>query len=211
MANPVLTVALHWTKGMIQDFYSGHSLFFLFTSQLSPFFPVPSQAPWEVASSPSLEIFKTQLYKGLGNAISLWRRAHFERCLDKRLPEMSFSLRFSKLSTVFRNTQCRLCTIPFSPKTCWQFCVCRNGKLPLFVLFGFVQDCITGKPRIFITQNLHRKSVLVDDVPESVPESHNAHEQSHDHSPGTADTPVLRNLLLRPAALSGCSANTSKD
>lgn len=64
--------------------------------------------PWEVASSPSLKIFKIQLLWGLDNAISLWRKAHFERCLDKRLPEVSFKPEvFQVFNSIFRSTWCK--------------------------------------------------------------------------------------------------------
>lgn len=195
-------VVLYWMRGTIQDFYLGPSLF---TSQLSPFFPMPSQALWEVASSPSLKIFKSQLFWGLGNAVSLWRKAHFERCLDKRLPEVSQPEVFQVVNSIFRNTWCKPCTIPFSPKTCWQFCFCRNWKNT-----GFVQGCTVVKPRMCISQNLPRKSLMVmSQIVSPRATTSQLVWQSHEHSPDTADTAVLRNLLL-PAALSGCSVNIYK-
>lgn len=101
---------------------------------------------------------------------------------------------FQVINSTFRNTWCKPCTIPSSPKSCGQFRFCRNLKNA-----GFVEGCIVIKPRIFINQNLHRKPVLMDDVPNSAPRATASQHtgQSHEHSP---EPPVLRNLLLPPAA-----------
>lgn len=100
---------------------------------------------------------------------------------------------FQVVNSIFRNTWCKPCTIPFCPKTCRQFCFCRNWKNS-----GFVQGCTVAKARMSITQNLHRKS-LGDDVPDRVTQSHNP--SAHVAEPQTL-------LTLQSWETSSCACST---
>lgn len=123
--------------------------------------------------------------------------------LDKRLPEVSFNLRYSKLSIVYSEVL---------GTNSAQFPSLHNSLLPRKAVgnftpieieenASFVQGCTAVKPRIFINQNLDRKPILTD-VLNSIPQSHVFSQrtmQCHEHTPNTADTPIIRNFLLRPA------------
>lgn len=155
--------------------------------------------------------FQNSALQGLGQCNlttkegTFWKVSRQEASRSVSQPEV-----FQVVNSTLRNSWCKPCTIPFPPKTCWQFCFCRNLKYT-----GFVEGCIVAKPRIFINQNLHRKPVLMDDVPNSVPQSHNL--PTHVAGPWTQPWHCWHSSPEKPppeattAALSGCSANTYKD